>query len=52
VYVVYTVRGLSAGCSCHFLLIDVQRSIWYDTFINCSWVVTRCQYTFTHKQYI
>jgi len=21
-------------------------------FINCSWVVTRWQYTFTHKQYI
>jgi len=20
-------------------------------FINCSWVVTRWQYTFTHKQY-
>jgi len=26
--------------------------IRYDTFINCSWVVTRWQYTFTHKQYI
>jgi hypothetical protein len=24
----------------------------YDIFINCSWVVTRWQYTFTHKQYI
>jgi hypothetical protein len=24
----------------------------YDTFINCSWVVTWWQYTFTHKQYI
>jgi len=24
----------------------------YDTFINCSWVVSRWQYTFTHKQYI
>jgi len=23
-----------------------------DIFINCSWVVTRWQYTFTHKQYI
>ena len=23
----------------------------YDIFINCSWVVTRWQYTFTHKQY-
>jgi hypothetical protein len=22
-----------------------------DIFINCSWVVTRWQYTFTHKQY-
>ena len=26
--------------------------IWYDIFVNCSWVVTRWQYTFTHKQYI
>jgi len=24
----------------------------FDIFINCSWVVTRWQYTFTHKQYI
>ena len=24
----------------------------YYIFINCSWVVTRWQYTFTHKQYI
>ena len=23
----------------------------YDIFINCNWVVTRWQYTFTHKQY-
>ena len=23
-----------------------------DIFINCNWVVTRWQYTFTHKQYI
>jgi len=23
-----------------------------DIFINCSWVVTRRKYTFTHKQYI
>jgi hypothetical protein len=23
-----------------------------DIFVNCSWVVTRWQYTFTHKQYI
>jgi hypothetical protein len=22
-----------------------------DIFVNCSWVVTRWQYTFTHKQY-
>jgi len=25
--------------------------IGYDMFINCSWFVTRWQYTFTHKQY-
>jgi len=26
--------------------------IRYDIFINCNWVVTRWQYTFTQKQYI
>jgi hypothetical protein len=26
--------------------------IRFDMFINCNWVVTRWQYTFTHKQYI
>jgi hypothetical protein len=26
-------------------LIDI------DIFVNCNWVDTRCQYTFTHKQY-
>jgi len=25
--------------------------LYYIIFINCSWVVTRWQYTFTHKQY-
>jgi hypothetical protein len=25
---------------------------YIDIFINCNWVVTRWQYTFTHKQYI
>ena len=24
----------------------------FDIFINCNWVVTLWQYTFTHKQYI
>ena len=24
----------------------------HDIFVNCNWVVTRWQYTFTHKQYI
>ena len=28
------------------------KMIWYDIFVNCNWVVTRWQYTFTHKQYI
>jgi hypothetical protein len=26
--------------------------IQYDIFINCSWVVTRWQYTITHEHYI
>ena len=25
---------------------------WYDIFIDCSWVVTRWQYTFAQKQHI
>ena len=28
------------------------RYMIYDIFVNCNWVVTRWQYTFTHKQYI
>ena len=28
------------------------RCVSYDIFVNCNWVVTRWQYTFTHKQYI
>jgi hypothetical protein len=28
------------------------RLFWYDIYVNCSWVVSRWQYTFTHKQYI
>jgi len=31
---------------------EVHMEILIDIFINCSWVVTRWQYTFTHKQYI
>ena len=27
-------------------------TVEYDIFVNCNWVVTRWQYTFTHKQYI
>ena len=27
-------------------------NVIYDIFTNCSWVVTRWQYKFTHKQYI
>jgi hypothetical protein len=29
-----------------------EHFVWYNMFINCNWVVTRWQYTFTHKQYI
>jgi hypothetical protein len=36
-----------------YMIYDVTwRDIWYDIFINCSWVDTRWQYTFTHKQYV
>jgi len=33
-------------------LVGAQIFVWYDIFINCSWVDTQWQYTFTHKQYI
>ena len=33
-------------------ILGTLKKIWYDLFINCNWVVTRWQYTFTHKQYI
>jgi hypothetical protein len=29
-----------------------QNDIDIDIFVNCNWVDTRWQYTFTHKQYI
>jgi len=32
--------------------IMIWYMIWYDIFINCNLVVTRWQYTFTHKKYI
>jgi len=33
--------------------LPLKREIFaLDIFINCNWVVTRWQYTFTHKQYI
>ena len=35
-----------------YLLAHIYDMIWYDIFVNCNWVVTWWQYTFTHKQYI
>jgi hypothetical protein len=29
-----------------------RESMMHDIVIKCNWVVTRWQYTFTHKQYI
>jgi hypothetical protein len=29
----------------------VSKRLWYGTFINCNWVVTRWQYTFTQTIY-
>jgi len=37
-------ENLSCGC------MEIQ--VFYDIFVNCNWVVTRWQHTFTHKQYI
>jgi len=38
----------------HSVIIDIFLIDIYliDIFLNCNWVVTRWQYTFTHKQYI
>jgi len=30
----------------------VKLCLIFDIFVNCNWVVTRRQNTFTHKQYI
>jgi hypothetical protein len=35
---------------CEMYYIDNDIDI--DIFVNCNWVDTRWQYTFTHKQYI
>ena len=32
--------------------IYIFQAALIDIFVNCNWVVTRWQYTFTHKQYI
>jgi hypothetical protein len=32
-------------------MISAVFCVFCDIFVNCSWVVTRWQYTFTHKQY-
>ena len=36
----------------HITIEGTRWRSWYDIFVNCNWVVTRWQYTFTHKQYI
>jgi hypothetical protein len=33
-------------------LVEPPEDIEIDIFINCNWVVTRWQYTFTHEHYI
>jgi hypothetical protein len=37
------VSDISEETSCNIII--------YSIFINCNWVVTRWQHTFTHKQY-
>ena len=34
-----------------YIVVEALSLFDIDIFINCSWVVTRWQYTFTHKQY-
>jgi hypothetical protein len=46
------VQKFSVGCSHALHTQPITALIWYGIFINCSWVVTQWQYTFTHKQYI
>jgi len=45
------VQSLSACTRVHFTF-TFTLYMTYDIFINCIWVVTRWQYTFTRKQYI
>jgi hypothetical protein len=35
-----------------YIAPTADNDIDIDTFVNCNWVDTRWQYTFTHKQYI
>jgi hypothetical protein len=35
-----------------FIWKNLSIDIDIDIFVNCNWVDTRWQYTFTHKQYI
>ena len=45
--------SLPPDFSVSYSVLDIVTfMIWYDIFVNCNWVVTRWQYTFTHKQYI
>ena len=39
-------------CTAYWLCVILYISCTFDIFVNCNWVVTRWQYTFTHKQYI
>jgi hypothetical protein len=43
---------MTTNCDRNMQDVYSDYNIRYDIFINCSWVVTRWQYTFTHKQYI
>jgi hypothetical protein len=45
-------RSQSLVNECIFLKFVVFVFYDIDIFINCNWVVTRWQYTFTHKHYI
>jgi hypothetical protein len=56
-YCIDTLHIVLTHHNCVIINYTVVTDYWYidiniDIFVNCNWVGTRWQYTFTHKQYI
>jgi hypothetical protein len=59
VHDIKTIIGLPAndvGALKHVAVLSLYKILLIyidiDVFVNCNWVDTRWQYTFTHKQYV